>query len=201
GAEMSAVATSHPDRVAGLVYIDAAYPYAFEGVNGPSMKDFQINGPRAPRPSVADLVSFGSLQKWDAEVYGYRTPESEFRQTWESDTSDRPRKERDFPGAQAFMAIMSSTNRFTTIPVPAVAIFASPHIPENWIAKSTNPAVREAASAYYTAIDASTEKQTRALEAGVPAARVIRLAGAHYLFLSNESDTLRDMRAFIASLK
>jgi len=65
----------------------------------------------------------------------------------------------------------------------------------------TNPAVREAASAYYAAIDASTESQARALESGVPAARVVRLTGAHYIFLSNESDTLREMRAFLLSLK
>jgi non-heme chloroperoxidase len=201
GAELSAVATSHPDRIAGLVYLDAAYPYAFEGVNGPSMKEFQISGPRAPRPTDADLASFGSLQKWDAEVYGYRTPESEFRRTWDSDSSGRPRKERDVPGAQSFMAIMTSTNRFAKIPVPLLAIFASPHIPENWIAKSTNPAVRERASAYYTAIDASTEKQAKAVEAGVPTARVVRLTGAHYIFLSNESNTLREMRAFLFSLK
>jgi non-heme chloroperoxidase len=201
GAEMSAVATSHPDRIAGLVYIDAAYPYAFESGTGPSMKEFQITGPRAPRPSDTDLASFGSLQKWDAEMYGYRTPESEFRQTWDSDSSDRPRTERDFPGAQSFMAIMTSTIRFTEIPVPVLAIFASPHIPEHWIAKSTNPAVREAARAYYTAIDASTERQTKALEAGVPTARAVRLRGAHYIFLSNEPDTLREMRAFLIRLK
>jgi non-heme chloroperoxidase len=201
GAELSAVATSHPDRIAGLVYIEAAYPYAFQSANGPIMKEFQISGPRAPRPSDADLASFGSLQKWDAEVYGYRTPESEFRQTWDSESSGRPRKEREFPGAQSFMAIMASTNRFTKIPVPMLAIFASPHIPENWIAKSTDPAAREAARAYYTAIDASTEKQARAVEAGVPTARVVRLTGAHYIFLSNEPDTLREMRAFLVSLK
>jgi pimeloyl-ACP methyl ester carboxylesterase len=201
GAEMSAVAASHPDRIAGVVYLEAAYPYAFESVGGPSMKEFQINGPRAPRPSDTDLASFGSLQKWDAEVYGYGTPESEFHQTWESDSSGRPRKERDFPGAQSFMAIMTSTNRFTAIPVPVLAIFASPHTPENWIAKNTNPAVGEAARAYYAAIDASTERQTRALEAGVPTARVVRLRGAHYMFLSDEPDTLREMRAFLVRLK
>src|SRR5436309_2150239 len=185
GAELSAVATSHPDRIAGLVYIDAAYPYAFANGDGPSMKEFQISGPRAPRPSDADLASFGALQKWDAEMYGFRRPESELRQTWDSESSDRPRKERDFPGAQSFMAIMTSTNRFARIPVPALAIFASPHIPENWMATSTNPAVRDTASAYYTAINASTERQARALEAGVPTARVVRLTGAHHIFLSN----------------
>jgi hypothetical protein len=99
------------------------------------------------------------------------------------------------------MTIMTSTIRFTEIPVPVLAIFASPHIPESWIAKSTNPAVREAARAYYAAIDASTERQTKALEAGVPTARVVRLRGAHYIFLSNEADTLREMRTFFLGLR
>ena len=99
------------------------------------------------------------------------------------------------------MAIMTGTNRFTAIPVPVLAIFASPHAPENWIARITNPAVVEAARVYYAAIDASTERQARALEAAVPTARVVRLRSTHYVFLSNEPDTLREMRAFLAGLK
>jgi hypothetical protein len=82
-----------------------------------------------------------------------------------------------------------------------LAIFASPHTPENWIAMNTNPAVREAARVYYAAIDASTARQTRALEAGVLTARVVRLSGAHSMFLSNEPDTLREMRAILVRLK
>jgi pimeloyl-ACP methyl ester carboxylesterase len=201
GAELSAVAASQPDRIAGLVYLEAGYPYAFASGNGPSMKEFQISGPPWPRPSGSDLASFSSLQKWDAEVHGFRIPEAEFRQTWEADSSGRPRKPRDFPGSQLFAAIMASTKPYTRIPAPALVIFARPHVPENWIARSTDPAVREAGRAYFTAVDASTEKQARALEAGVPTARVIRRQAAHYVFLSNERQTLREMRAFLASLK
>jgi len=44
--------------------------------------------------------------------------------------------------------------------------------------------------------------QARAFEEGVPGARVVRLAGAHhYVFLSNEADVLRELRAFIAALR
>ena len=199
GAELSAVASSYPERVAALVYLDAAYPYAFAGANGPTMKDFQISGPGPPRPGAADLASFSALQKWHSDVYGYR-PESELRETWESD-SGRPVKERAFPGAQLFMPIMASATRFTKIPVPVLAIFASPHTPEHWTAKSTDSAVKEVAGAYYAAINAATEKQARAFDAGVPTARVVRLAGAHHIFLSNEPDVLREMRAFLARLK
>ena len=201
GAELSAVASSHPDRVAGLIYLEAGYPYAFDNGKGPKMKEFQIAGPRLPKPSESDLASFGSLLKWDAEMFGFRRPEAELRQMWEADPSGRPREARNFPGAQAFAAIMTSDRAYTRIPVPALVIFALPHVPESWMDKSTDPTTREAARIYYAGIDAATQRQAKALEEGVPTARVIRLRGAHYIFLSNEPDVLREMRAFLAGLK
>jgi non-heme chloroperoxidase len=78
GAELSAVASSHSDRVAGLIYLEAGYPYAFDNGKGPKMKEFQTAGPRLPNPSESDLASFSSLQKWDAEVFGFSRPEAEF---------------------------------------------------------------------------------------------------------------------------
>src|SRR5439155_15521455 len=137
------------DRIAGLVYLEAGYPYAFASGDGPSMKEFQISGPTPPRPSGSDLASFSSLQKWDAEVYGFRMPEAEFRQTWDADSTGRPQRPRDFPGSQLFAAIMTSTKTYTHIPAPALVIFASPHVPENWIGKSTDPAVQKAARTYF----------------------------------------------------
>ena len=59
----------------------------------------------------------------------------------------------------------------------------------------------EAAKAYSATLDALTEKQAKAFEDGVPTAHVIRLRGAHFIFLSNESDVLREMRAFLTGLK
>jgi non-heme chloroperoxidase len=201
GAELSMVASSHSDRVAGLIYLEAGYPYAFDNSKGPKMKEFQTAGPRLPNPSQSDLASFSSLQKWDAEVFGFPRPEAELRQTWDADSSGRPRKARNFPGAQAFAAIMTGDRAYTRIPVPALVIFALPRVPESWMDKSTDPTTREAARIYYTGIDAATERQAKALEEGVPTARVIRLRGAHYIFLSNEPDILREMRAFLAGLK
>ena len=97
GAELSAVASAAPDRIAGLVYLDAAYPYAFNNGAGPTMEEFQQGrGPRPPNPATPDLASFKSLQKWDAEVYGTRKPEAELRQTWDSSSDGRPSKPRAF---------------------------------------------------------------------------------------------------------
>lgn len=201
GAELSAVAASRPDRIRGLVYLEAGYPYAFSSADGPSMKEFQIGGPPSPRPSGSNLASFASLQKWDAEVYGFRIPEAEFRHTWEVDAGGRPRRPRESAGAQLFAALMTGAKAHTDIPAPALVIFASPHAPEAWIAKSIDPAVQTAGRVYVAAIDASTERRAKAFTAGVPSARVVRLRGAHYIFLSNEGETLRKMRAFLGRLK
>jgi len=47
-----------------------------------------------------------------------------------------------------------------------------------------------------------TETQIKEFEKGVPTARVVRLRGAnHYVYLSNEADVLREMRAFLHGLR
>jgi hypothetical protein len=96
---------------------------------------------------------------------------------------------------------MTSDRAYTRIPVPTLFIFALPHIPERWIDKSTDPSTREAARVYYAAIDVATERQAKALEEGLPTALVVRVRGAHHIFLSNEGETLRETRAFLAGLK
>ncbi len=201
GCELSSVATRYPARVAGLVYLEAGYPYAFDNGKGPTMTEFQaIKGPQPPSPGDSDLASFRALQKWDERVYGFQIPEADFRQTWESTSGGRPTRARDFPGSQMLMTIMTSGKGYAEIPVPVLAIFAIPHVQEAWISKSTDPAVRETAKAYFGAIDALAEKQAKAFEKGVPTARVVRLRGSHYIFLSNESDVLREIRTFLGSL-
>lgn len=202
GAELSSVGTSHPDRLAGLVYLEAAYPYAFDNGKGPSMKEFQeIGGPQPPSPGDSDLASFSALRTWDAQVFGFQMPEAEFRQTWVSTADGRPVKACELPGSQALMTIMTSVKRYTDIPAPALVLFAIPHVRESWIDSGTDPAVRKAARAYFTRIDALAEKQAKAVEDGVHTAHVIRLGGAHYIVLSNEADVLRELRAFVAGLK
>lgn len=67
--------------------------------------------------------------------------------------------------------------------------------------KSTDPTVRSAADSYVADLDVIAEKQAKAFEDGVLTARVIRFRGMHYLFVSNELDVLREMRACLGGLK
>jgi len=120
GAELSAVATLHPDRIAGLVYLDSGYPYAFDNGTGPTMNDFppvrSIPFPTYPRPGDSDRVSFAALQTWFARNDGFRIPEGERRQSWDSTLDGRVTRSRDFPGSQSLMTLMRDVKKFGDLP-------------------------------------------------------------------------------------
>jgi len=199
GEELSSVGTRHPDRVAGLVYLEAGYPYAFDNGTGPAMKEFQdISGPQPPPPAGSDLASFSALQKYNLRILGFTNPEGELRQQWNSTPDGRVGKQRDFPG---YATLMAGMKKYTHIPAPALVIFANPHGQGTWVNNTTDAKVRDAAKVYSAALSVLTERQAKVFASGVPTARVVTLPGAHhYVYLSNEVDVLREMRTFLASL-
>jgi len=200
GQELSSVATRHPERVAGLVYLDAAYPYAFDNGLGPSMKEFQdISGPQPPPPAEADLASFRALQDYYLRVLGFTYPEGELRQQWNSTPDGRVGKQRDFPG---YTTLMAGMKKYTDISVPALAIFGNPHGQGTWVDNNPDSKVRLVAKAYSAALGSLTEKQMRVFAKGVPTARVVVISGAnHFVYLSNEAEVLREIRTFLAGLR
>jgi pimeloyl-ACP methyl ester carboxylesterase len=203
GEELSSVATRHPNRVAGLVYLEAGYPYAFDNGKGPSLKEFldaKKLMPQAPPPSESDLAmaNFAALQQACLHALGFTYPEGELRQQYSTTPEGRVGKQRDFPGEAVMLEGMK---KYADIPVPALVIFAIPHRLGKWIDDSTDPKVHEAAKAYSAADLALTTRQAKVLEEGVPTAHVVRLPDAdHYVYLANEADVLREMRSFLSGL-
>ena len=81
GAELSWMANTHPDRIAGVVYLEAGYSYAFDDGKGAQTLDImKLQAPQPPPPGVADLVSFSALQKYDDRVNGFEFPGAETRE-------------------------------------------------------------------------------------------------------------------------
>jgi len=199
GQEMSSVASRHPSRIAGLVYLDAGYPYAFDNGKGPTMKEFQdLKGPQPPPPGEADLAGFSALRQHHLRVLGFTYPEAELRQQWNAHPDGRVGKRRDSPG---YATIMAGMKTYTDIPVPTLLFFGIPHGLGSWVDNSTDPKVREAANVYTAALTALTERQAKAVEDGVPTARVVRVPGAHhYVYLSDEATVLREMSSFVSRL-
>ena len=201
GAELSAIARISPDRVSGLVYLEAGYPYAFSSSQSPGMNEFfDIKGPQQPSPEEKDLTSFKSLQDWNTEQYGFHLPESEFRQTWDSTAEGKVLRRREFPGFSIFPTMLNNSPGNDSIPVKSLAIFAIPHTKEAWMVKTTDDKVRNEASMYFSKIDSLTMKQAKAFEEGVPSAQIVKLRGLHYIFISNETEVIDTIKQFISSL-
>ncbi|HTC62103.1 MAG TPA: alpha/beta hydrolase [Candidatus Saccharimonadales bacterium] len=242
GEELSSVGTRHPGRVAGLIYLDAAYPYAYydhsrgdrdidlqelerklERLKTPLDKstrlqivqellqdnlpgferDLQEETKRlqalpeekglAPEPSATDLASYSAFHTWFIRAYGIPVPEAELRQEYKLKPSGEVDKT---PSNSANKAIVEGIQKYMDIRVPILSIYAIPH---DYRAFYNDPAVRAAAEA---ADAASNEAQAKAFETGESSARIVRLTHAnHYVFLSNESDVLREMRIFLARLQ
>ena len=202
GAEMSWIANNHADRVAGLVYLEAGYSYAFDDGHGASVMDMMaLHAPQPPPPAPRDLADFGALDNYDKRVNGFRSPESELRQERQLTPTGAVGEYRNLPGGPLLMQLLTHPNRYSHIPVPSLFIFGNPHTLGTWVDHSTDAAVRDAAKAYSTALATLTERQEHAVKSGLPTAHVITISRAnHYIYFSNEHEVLRDMRAFISTL-
>ena len=95
------------------------------------------------------------------------------------------------PQSPTSAAIFNGERKYTKINVPILALFESPPFRPD----GTPSEVRAAANEQFAS-------QANRFEAGLPSARVVRLANArHALWLTNEADVLREMNAFMAELK
>jgi pimeloyl-ACP methyl ester carboxylesterase len=92
---------------------------------------------------------------------------------------------------------MAGPKQYVAIRTPALFLVSS-QSPGRWAEVSTDPVIRKQVAG----MGALLERQARAIEDGIPSARVVKLANAnHYVFLSNEDDVLRETRAFLGRLR
>jgi len=200
GEEMSSIGSRHPDRVAGLVYLDAGYSYAFYN---PARGDMSLDlialqeelqqlrkGPFDARPVIQDLLET-SLPRFERDLkeskeYLDAQPPALLKAYASAPPDSIPRQ-----------AIAAEEEKYRHIPVPILAIYAEPHghPPAFAITDSTARAAADARDS------AEVETQAEAFAAANPSVRIVRLAHAdHYVFVSNQADVLREINAFIASL-
>jgi pimeloyl-ACP methyl ester carboxylesterase len=195
GQELSSIGTRYPNRVAALVYLDAAYPYAFDNGKVPTFDEIsKVGFPQSPPPTDADLATFDGLRQYYTRVLGFTYPEAELRQKRSATPEGRVGPMRPFPGGRTLTAGMK---QYVQIRTPALFLVSSQN-PGRWAETSTDPKIRE----QIAGLSAFTERQAKAIEDGLPTARVVRLLGAnHYVYLSHEADVLREMRGFVGRLR
>jgi len=202
GAELSWIANQHPNRVAGVVYLEAGYSYAFDDGKGASALDMmKLKAPQSPPPGAADLVSFKALQRYKDRMDGFEFPEGELREERQTNPDGTVGDFRNPPGGAMLMKLISGGQKYTKIPVPSLFIFANPHSLGTWVESSADASVRSDAKAYSITLGAMTERQQKSVETGVPTAHIITIPnGNHFVFLSNETECLRAVQAFLLKL-
>jgi non-heme chloroperoxidase len=194
------VGSRHPEKVAGLIYLDAGYAYAFyedhlrEDLNiravelQTKLEQLQPGkGLRDIQPLIRELLetNLPALEKDLREIQNDRV------------AAPPPPAATAQPEASIGQAILAGAQFYTDIRVPILAIYAFPHDRGPEFLKD-DPAARAAVEASELE---SLEALIKAFETGLPSARVVRLPHAnHYVFQSNEADVLREMNAFIGSL-
>lgn len=145
GEELSSIGSRHPEKVAGLIYLDAGYFYAYYDPAVPASM------PTIPTPADG--------------------------------------------GFNPAAAVMAGVQKYTSIRVPILAIFALPHDPGPAVINNPDQL------AAFKDQEPIAEAQAKAFEKGLPSAKVVRIPDAnHFVFTSNEADVLREMNAFIAGL-
>ncbi len=188
GQELSSVGSRHPDKVAGLVYLDAAWSFAYYDS---SLGDRAIEMAEVKR-KMGELQSrfLQDTRLLIQELLETDLPRLEsILREWQKELDASPaallaaRAQVATRIPAAVSAIHAGRQKYTQIPVPILAIYALP------------PNSREIPPI-------GTEAQVKAFEAGVPSARVVCLPHArHEVFSSNEEDVVREMKAFIGTLR
>jgi pimeloyl-ACP methyl ester carboxylesterase len=200
GEELSSIGSRHPELVAGLIYLDAGYSYAYSDGSRPDLfvdlpellaKLQQLqpgNSPPDPRALIQELLETTiprfqrALQEKQKDVQA--TPPALLAAHAAASVS------------MPAQAVLAGVQRYTKIPVPILAIYAIPH--DHGPLVNIDAAAREAMEARD---EVSISARAKAFEEGLPHAKVVRLPRAnHFVFLSNEADVLRDVNAFLEAL-
>lgn len=192
GEELSSIGSRHPEKVAALIYLDAAFPYAYYNHANTDwnldMVDVrnQINALQAGavlEPKFVDdmLASVALLEK---DMQGIKKELAMMQPPYPP------------PPPPLGLAIKFGQQKYTQIPAPILSIVVCPHDFGDDV-----HATPEGKAAIVKEDEARCTAQADAFQSGLPLAHVVRLPNAdHYVFKSNEADTLREMNAFIATL-
>ncbi len=203
GEELSSIGSRTPERVCGLVYLDAGYRYA---LSRPGLGDLQIDIISMRRYLAAALDGISAADEKSAvEAFLKELPEFEKElNTYlialshaapvSADEIAKDRAERESPQGRAERAILDSEQRFASIRCPVLAIFAYPHqLPKEITGQARVEAERR---------DMEFVDQRAGLFRVLPNARVVLLPHAtHGVQDSRRVDVLKDIQEFAGKVE
>jgi non-heme chloroperoxidase len=208
GDELTTIGAQHSDRIGGLVYLDAAadptQDYTEYNALRRNLPEWVRERDSPQQPSLDDRKSFQAYHDWQGRTTGAAFPESELRNVFESGSGGSVGELKTDAGYTARAIRAGAQKRdYSRIRVPILMFTNFPLSVEDQIKEHPPKDAQERAAieAVYEAdvnIINSRIESVRSAHAGV---RVVKLPGAHhYVFISNETDVLRELRAFLRAL-
>ncbi|WP_109488626.1 alpha/beta fold hydrolase [Occallatibacter savannae] len=197
GEELSSIGTRFPNKIAGLIYLDAGYSYAYYDDHAPTGDPAtDASELRRQMDKLFQPTSMGEHKAIVKQVLETTLPRFQRDlQDIQKQLASVPDNTPAPPNAQEFKisaAIQRGEQAYRGVKCPVLAIFAVPH------SFGPNAPKDQSIIAERNARDLT---QVEAFQAGNPQAKVVRLPNAdHFVFYSNEADVLREMNAFIAAL-
>ena len=191
GEELSSAGTRHPEKIAGLIYLDSLFQYAFYN---PAQPDLALDSATVRRDldRMFDLQPSGA--KWGALIKETQATLVNLQQSLKDtadalDASELP-LDAQSPSDIAGNKIFTNVRRYGAAQVPVLAILAMP--------KRCQP---NCDKPFMKKIMDSDAARADLFERTAPHARVVRIAGAsHYIWRSNEAQVVQEMNAFMDGL-
>jgi pimeloyl-ACP methyl ester carboxylesterase len=183
GAELSSIGSRRPDRVAGLIYLDAGYYYAYydtaRGNLGLDMPEMQRKlqrlqfGPAMTRRQADSLIR--EFIEFDLPLVTKQLKESQ--RGWAHLPDTAVLRVRTPEIGSVLQKMWAGGQRYTSIRAPTLALYSE------------------------IGCHGDTPSPADDFRRLFPSARVVCLERAeHYIWHSNEPDVLREIDAFITSL-
>jgi len=192
GQELSSIGTRHPEKIAGLVYLDALQAFAFYN---PAEPNLALDSAIVRRNLDRMFDVQPDPAKWTALIHQTQAAlvnlEQSLKDTAASmDAISGLPAEPESPSDLAGNKISANQHPYAAPNVPALAILAMPRRCAPNCDKS-----------FMQKIMAADAARASLFEKSAPNAKVIRIANAsHYIYRSNEADVIREMTAFMDGL-
>jgi pimeloyl-ACP methyl ester carboxylesterase len=188
GEELSSIGSRFPDKVSGLIYLDAATGFAFYDPAHPliatEMNDIKKR---------IDEIEAGGVDE-QKKLLELETAVAHFEAVLHQNNAEIANMPPLPPRSPIGAALNFGMQKYTSIPVPALAIYACPH---NWDRLPDSPRKT-------TLIADDKARCTRWADNfrhGVPSAHIVMIPNAdHYVYLSNEAQVVAEMNAFLDKL-
>jgi len=193
GEELSYIGSHHPEKVAGLIYMDAGYHYALYPAGGVLQLD--VIALRDQLRQFTTGYTMEPVKDYDGLIANLERVEKEIKEQ-QRDTKGLPPTPVSPRMTPELFAMMESEERFLSIQSPALVIVADED------AGVSGDDSQSRANAVKQALQRrGKEQQVAAFAQQVSSAHVVRIPHAnHYVFRSNEAEVLREINTFISTL-